>query len=142
MKLSSYILIVLMIGLCFAIVGNVIGEFETSYPNIDVNTSWSDDYNYADEISDSMRGLQSKFATISDPDAGWFSKVGAGIIAIPNVVIAIPTILVKTIGYITTIITDVGTELKIPGFVIALGITSMIVIIIFGLISFWHRSKA
>jgi len=142
MKLSGYVLIVLMIGLCFAIVGSVIGEFKTSYPDVDVNTSWSNKYNYADEISDSMSGLQEKFATISDPDAGWFAKVGAGIIAIPNVVIAIPTVLVKTISYITTIVSDVGAELKIPGFVIALGVTAMIVIIMFGLISFWHRSQA
>jgi len=142
MKTSGFISIVIMIGLCFAMVGSMMGEFQTSYPSLDVNTSWANKYNYAEEISGSMDTLQTKFATLSDPDAGWFAKLGAGITAIPNVVIAVPTILIKTIGYITTIVSDVGEELKIPSFVITLGLTSLIVIIIFGLISFWHRSKA
>ena len=65
MKSSGYILIILMVGLCFAIVGSVVNDFETQYPDIEVNTSWESDYDYTSEINDSISGLKDKFDIIS-----------------------------------------------------------------------------
>ena len=141
MKLSGYITIILMVGLCFAMVGSVVTDFETEYPEIDVNSSWETKYNYADEINQSLSGLKEQFDIISDEDEGWFAKLTAGISAIPKAIIFVPSVLFGTIAYGLIILVDVGTEIGIPPFVSGFAIVAVILFIIFKLVAFWHRSN-
>jgi len=142
MKISSYILIVLMVGLVFAIVGSIVSDFGTQYPDIIINKSWEDQYNYADEINESVISLKEKFDIIGDEDVGWFSKLAAGITAIPIAIITVPVVLFKTVSYGITIITSLGTEIGVPAFVTYFAIIAILIIIVFALVSFWHRARA
>jgi len=133
---------ILMVGLVFAIVASILSDFETQYPNIIVNKSWEEQYNYADEINESVISLKEKFDIIGDDDIGWFSKLTAGITAVPIAIITVPAVLFKTISYGITIVTSLGTEIGVPAFVTYFAIVAILIIIIFALVSFWHRSKA
>ena len=142
MKLSGYILIILMTGLIFAVVGSVVNDFATYYPDVQINTSWEDEYNFADTLNDSVSGIKEKFDTIEDEDAGWFSKIAAGITAVPLAIITVPRVIFETIGTGIAIISDLGAVIGIPQFVITISIIAIIIIVLFALVSFWHRSKA
>ncbi len=141
MKLSAFILLILVVGLSFSLVGSIIHDFETQYPDVDVNTTWEDDYDYAERINTSVYGIRKEFAIIGDEDTGWFSKIAAGITAIPKAIIAVPVVLFQTIGYAINIISDIPNIIGVPSYVIYTGIVALIVVVLFGLVSFWHRSK-
>ena len=141
MKLSSYILVVLAIGLCFALVGNVVNDFETYYPDINVDTAWEDEYNYVEELNDSVSLVINGFNKIKDTKLGWFSEVTATIVAIPLAIIVLPGVIFSTLKYTGIIFTSVANEIGIPDYVIWFGSVAIIVVITFSLISFWHRWK-
>ncbi|MBA7490712.1 hypothetical protein ES702_01255 [subsurface metagenome] len=141
MKSSGYITIILMVGLCFAIVGSVVNDFEIQYPAIDVNTSWSGKYDYTSGINESISGLKDKFDIIADEDEGWFSKLTAGISAIPKAIVIVPLVMFKTISYGLIILVEVGTEIGIPSFVTVFATIGIFTIVVFKLVAFWHRSK-
>ena len=133
--------IILMVGLCFAIVGSVVNDFEVEYPDIDVNTSWEGDYDYTSEINDSISGLKDKFDIIADEDEGWFSKLTAGISAIPKAIVVVPAVMFKTVSYGLIILVEVGTKIGVPSFVTVFATIGVFTIVIFKLVAFWHRSR-
>lgn len=142
MKLSGYILIILMTGLCFAIVGSIVNDFAVYYPDVQINTSWETKYNYANSINQSVSGVKERFDIIEDEDTGWFTKLTAGIEAVPLAIITVPRVMFETIATGFTIVSDLGKEIGIPPFVITITIIAIIIIVLFALVSFWHRSKA
>ena len=141
MKLSGWITIILMVGLVFASIGSIVNDFETEYPEIDVNTSWATDFNYVDEINESVAPLQEKLALITSEDEGWFTKISAGITAIPRVLVFVPSVIFTTMGYGLTIFTQVSSDMGVPSFVVLFATTAIIVIIIFKLIS-WFQTRS
>jgi len=141
MKLSGFILIILVVGLSFALVASVISDFETQYPEVDVNTTWEDDYDYTEEINESVYGIKTRFDIVGNEETGWFSKLTVGISAIPLAIIFIPVVIFKTMTYAIEILSNVAVDIGVPPFVIIFAIIALIVIILFGLVAFWHRSK-
>ncbi len=141
MKLSNFITMILVIGLSFALVGAIITDLETNYPEVDINSTWEDDYDYTEEINKSTYGLKTRFDDIGDEDAGWWTRITAGITAIPLAVIFVPSIIIKTLIYSVEIFTNIAKAVGIPPFVVVFGIVAILVIMMFGLIAFWHRSK-
>ena len=131
-----------MVGLVFAVVASIISDFETQYPDVTINKSWEEQYNYADEINDSVISLKEKFDLIGDEDIGWFSKLAAGITAVPIAIVTVPVVLFKTVSYGITIISSLGTEIGVPAFVTYFAVIAILIIIVFGLVSFWHRARA
>lgn len=131
----------LMVGLVFAMVGSIINDFETQYPDINVNTSWEDEYDYRDEINESVSSLKDKLDIITDEEEGWFSKIAAGITAVPRAIILVPVVMFETISYGLIILVKVGNDIGIPSFVIAFTTIAVILILIFKLISFFQRSR-
>ena len=141
-KLSIFVSVILVVGLTFAVIGSIVDDFEDSYPDIDVNTSWSDEYDYSERVNDTVYDIKEDFDVITDEDKGWFERLGAGVTAIPEAIIVVPSIIFKTFVYAVTIMTDVGEEVGIPPFVITFGVVALIVGIIFILVSYWRRYEA
>ncbi len=141
MKLSMFILLILVVGLSFSLVGSIIHDFETQYPEVNVNTTWEDDYDYSSEINESVYGIKTRFDIIGSEETGWFSKLTAGISAVPLAIIFIPVVIFKTMAYAINIISSIPKIISVPPYVIIFGIVALIVVILFGLVSFWHRSK-
>lgn len=140
MRLSGFILMILVVGLIFAIVGSIVSDFETQYPDVEVNKSWSSKYDFSSEINEIVSPLKTRFETITD--TGWFSRIEAGITAVPIAIITVPAVLFKTVSYGITIFSGVGADVGIPPAIITFGIIAILVIIIFALVAFWRRYKA
>ena len=141
MKVSGYITIILMVGLVFASIGSIVHDFETQYPDIEVNTSWEDEYNYADEINQSMGKLKEKFDIIGDEEEGWFSKMTAGITAIPRALIFVVSATFTTVSYGIIMLTQISTDMLIPGFIVVFATTAIFVIVIFKLVAHYSKSN-
>jgi len=144
MKLSGYVSVLLVVAVIFLMVGLIVEDMETQYPETSVNKSaWQGKYDYTTEINESVSDLKDKFDIIQDDEEGWFERVGAGIVVIPKVIIFVPQVLLASLTNAIKLVAGIGEELSIPPAVIYIGITALLVIIIFGLISFWYsRSKA
>lgn len=143
MKLSGFIMVVLIIGLAFAIIGSIVGDMEQAYPEIDVNTSWETGYNYTGDIEAAINPLKTQFEILGDEEEAWFPKKLVAIVAaIPAAIISIPAVIIVTMAHGVSIMSKAGSEVGIPPFVISIGIVALTIIIIFAIASFWHRSKA
>lgn len=134
-------MIVLLVSLVFSILGNITGDMEDYY-DVEVNHTLGEDYDYAGRINKSVYGIKNNFDTISDEDAGWFSKIGAGITAIPEAVITVVSVLFTSMGYGIQILTGIGSELAVPAAVVSTAIVGLIVIVVFSIVSYWRRYKA
>jgi len=142
MKLSEYIIIILVIALCFGVVGSVVNDLETEYPDTDINTSWQNEYNYGGAVTNDTTLLQSMIQAMSDEETGWFLKALIGVAAIPVAVYTAIITMFYTMGYGVIILSSIATEIGLPQFVISLGITGLTVLIVWGLLSWYRRSKA
>lgn len=141
MKAGEFVLIILMVALVFTTVGLIVSDFETQYPDVDVNTSWSEDYDYSDQINESATDLKDKFETITNDETGWFAKAIAGITAVPTVIIFVPSVILESLVNGIKIVVGLGDDIGIPAVIITYAIIGLMIIIIFALIGWWHRSK-
>jgi len=143
MKLSSYILLILMIGLVFALVGNIIHNFETQYPDVSINTSWENKYNYQEELAQNQTTLMRMIEKMNDEETGWFFRTLIGVAAVPVAIFTAIAIMLNSLKYGTIIITNLGKDIGIPSFVIPFAITALTIIILWGILSWWHsKTKA
>jgi len=142
MKISGFILVVLMVGLGFGLVGSIVNDFETQYPNVSVGENFSK-YDYSEEINTETSLLQSAIEYMQDENAGWILKALVGVLAVPVAIFtAIGTVL-TSMKYGLIIFTDVASTIfKVPSFIISTVTVMIIVIVLFAILSWWHRSKA
>lgn len=140
MRISGYVMLVLMIGLIFTSVSLIVDDLSNHY---DTDANFSEDgFIYGTETSSSMKGLQTSLETLGDEDQGWFSKLGAGITAIPYAVIASVGEIFKSQGYLSSMITKTGSQLNLSPNVIGILITMLVISVIFAIITFLHRQRA
>ena len=141
MKISDYIIIVLLIGMSFTAFAMIITDFETQYPDVEINkTSWEGEYNYSDAINVSASSLKSDIDKIGDETGGW--QVFSAIVAIPKAVLNVVSILFLSIGFGLNIFSGILNSIGVPPFVSAVGTVIIIIVVLFAAISFYHRSKA
>jgi len=142
MKISDYIIIVLIIGLCFTAFGSIINDFEISYPDVEINkTSWEGKYNFTDEIDNRSLSLKADLEDIINAGSGW--KVFAeGALALPNAIVNVVSILFFSMGKGVLIFSGILSSFGVPSFVQGVGVVIMTILVIFEGISFYHRGKA
>ena len=139
MKISSFIMILLMIGMVFFVFSQMASEANTKYgPKIN-NTDWETKYNYVSRVNSTISPLKSSFDNIEDDNIGWFSKLTSGIAAIPRAVIALPALLVSSFSIGGEMISNFATALGVPVFILNIFLTALIVWGIFKLIEAFQR---
>jgi len=142
MKIGTFVMMILVIGLVFSVIGSIVGDFQTQYTNSTVNTDWAEDYDYSKEINSSVSNLKIQLEKLDDENVGWFEKLGAGITAIPFAVIAAVDVILESASFGINIVADLGAEFGVPSSVIFFGVTALIIAVVFMLISFWRRYRA
>lgn len=147
MKISSFIMFLLLISTVFAVYGMMVKDanktFATTMPEFSpiVSSNWTSSdqdtvgggpYDFIDSINGTVGPLMTKFAIIKNEEEGWFSKLTAGITAIPYTILLVPDVLISSISIAGAIVT---------GFFIALGIPGWFVILIGVIITIWAVFK-
>lgn len=134
-------MIVLAVGLCFAIVGSIVTDMKTEYPEIDINDSLLEGYDYSEQIASNGTLLQTMIDMMDDDDKGYILKAVIGVAAIPVAFFGAITMLFSTMGIGISMLTNIAAEIGIPSFVIYFAVTALTITIVFGILSWWRRYR-
>ena len=139
MKISTFITILVVIGVIFFLFASMVIE-SNEYYGSDMNSSeWDEEYDYALQINESVEPLRSSLETIEDEDAGWFTRIAAGIAALPRAVTLVPSVLFDGFQIATSMIGAFFSVLGIPATIL---IAVSVLVLVWGvikLIEFFHR---
>lgn len=140
MKISTYVLLLVCVGAVLFVYASMMSESAQRYPEANINSSeWAGKYDYALEVNKSISPLQNAFAKIQDENTGWFTKLTAGITAIPLAIIELPTLLFKSFSLGGSLITGIFTSFGLPAYFIIVAIILIIVWGIFKLAEVYQR---
>lgn len=131
-------MMVLSVGLVFVIVGSITDDFETYY-DVEVNETLGGNYDYSGRINASVSGLIKNFEAMDEGERSWF--VGT-LYAIPLAIFSVISSVFISGVYSINIFTNIGSKIEIPLEIIAIGVTVIMIIIVFSVVSFWRRYKA
>jgi len=142
MKISAMLFFVLIIAGFIFIFASMINEANTQYPSANINaTVWnSSKYNYAGNIESQLKPLQDRFAQITDTDTGFFTKIGAGIIAIPYAIILVPSVVIGSMGVLGNIATSLLTDMGIPAALILLVTIGILIWGVLKMVEFFNKT--
>jgi len=148
MKITGFITMILFISFIFVGVSLMITDIQQNYPNsfeqyTKNNETFEDiknKYSFQDGIKKELEFLRSKFELFSEPKNGWEKfKDFVGMAPLPFVILWIPIKVIYMVlanGYF--IIYDSSNRLSIPLELAYLGSVSLLVILIFKLVSWYH----
>lgn len=136
MKPSSYLLMALAVSLIVVGAYMVIGELKTNYPDVSVNESWESVYLRAKNVTKSVNATTQTLrnATAKMQEGGTWGVVIGGFIMLKILPQMAGLILKGMVGMIDIVIVAF-TEAGVPGVVVGVIITALIIIVLFGIIS-------
>jgi hypothetical protein len=140
MKFSTYLSIILVIGVFFILFGMMINQTNNDYLSMNIdNSSWANSYDFSNDINRTIAPIQKTFTDIENPELGWFSKITSGLAAIPFAVIRLPLLIFDSFVYGGKIVTNSLGALGIPISVILIVCTMIALWGIFRLIETFQR---
>jgi len=155
MKISSAIVFLIIVSAVFTIYGLMVHEanvqYSTTIPDyVPLDSSnWSESgetgvagggkFDFVDRINGTVGPLQDKFKILTNEDEGWFSKLTAGIMAIPYAILLLPNVLWAAISMGGAVITTFLTILGIPSWFIIAGCVMLLIWAVFKLLEFYQR---
>jgi len=132
MRLSTFIMGLLMIGGIFFIMAFMVNEGSQKYDISINNSSWAGQYDYSEGINEDTQNIKNSLEDLANEDKGFLEKVGAGFTGIVTAITLLPTMLAGTLFSGENLITGLLTSLNIP--------TTLILIII-SMFVFWAIIK-
>jgi hypothetical protein len=142
MKISVFVSYILVVGAIFFTFALIVTDVNNSYPEADINKSeWEDEYDYVSDLNSTISPLEEKFKVIQDENAGFFTKIGAGITAIPYAIIIFPQIVFGSLEIGGKMTTGFLAVLAIPGYIVIVVIISTLIWALFKLVEFFQRSQ-
>lgn len=144
MKATSILFLVVFIAAFVGVMASFANDLNAQYPEEhQINTSkYEGKYDYSENINDSVGKLKSNFDTITDTDKSWFTRIGAGIVAIPYAVILFPLTIFDGFASFGNILTGMTQALGVPPFLISAGLLILVIFAVIKLLEFFQRSPA
>ena len=123
MKISTFVTIMLMVSLIFFVFSYMVTEANQQFDGTEnynrVNSSsWNSRYDVVNTTNTAFAPLESKWKEIENPDIGFFTKIVAGISAIPYAIILVPRALFSSIGTASRMVSTMAASLNIPEYII------------------------
>ena len=131
MKLSVYLSSLLVVGVIFFVFATMIDESNSALGTDINNSAWKNQYDYVTSINSTLSPIEAKLKTI-DQDDSWFSRLTAGITAIPYAVITF------VVGIFTGF--SVGGAIA-TGFLTMFGFPAYIITVVIMIIISWGVAK-
>lgn len=143
MKITTVFEFVVIFGALFYIMGAYSVELNNQYSDNPINTTkWEGKYDYSDSINTSMGKLIDKINTITDTEKSWFTRLSAGIVAIPYFVILFPIVALEGFATFVKILTGAGADIAVPQKILAAAVILVTIFLIKKLLEFFQRSQA
>jgi hypothetical protein len=119
MKISTMIGIFVIIGMLLATFALMTQEAKTYHPSANISDSdWAGKYDYVDDVNRTVAPLKATFEQIEDENTGWFTKITAGIVAIPRAVIAFVSVALSSIIMGGALVTGTLSTFGLPAYFI------------------------
>ena len=142
MRATDYLFLVVIIGMVVGIITLGAEDFNTMEAGNEIDiANLTSGYDEVSTINNKINGSLEAFQTLGDDDASWFSKVSAGIVAIPKAVIGFPVLILSGLGIFTGFITT-ATNGLVPPFVVYALITLVMIMIFRRFMEFFQRARA
>ncbi len=139
MKISTFVTILLFVGVIFFIMATMVHEANDKY-DININTTlWEGKYDYVQQVNTSVNPLISSVNDIANEDKGWFEKVGAGFTGIIAAVKLLPALVWNTFTMGGGLMNGGLSSIGLPTYLITVFILGLIIWGIFKLIEFFQR---
>lgn len=139
MKLSTFVLFLVIVAGVFYIFAQMVNESNSLYDvNID-SSAWNNSYDYTNSLNDSVYQIQHNFEII-ESDAAWYTKIAAGVVGIPFAVIKMPFAMLGALTSGGKIISLFMTTLGIYAQLIIFTIIALIIWGIFKLVEIFQRT--
>ena len=139
MKVSVVLTYMLVVAGIFFIFATMVDDANQQYSTNINSSEWEDKYDYSANLNETISPLETQLKAISDTENGWFTKITAGITAIPYAVIAIPTIMFQSITFAGYLVVGTLSSFGIPKFLVSIVLLMISFWAIFKLIEFYQR---
>lgn len=145
MKISTLVGFLLIVSAVFFIYALMVSEandmFGTHSGFDEINSSeWDSQYDMVGAVNATITPLETKFKVITDPEEGFFTKLTAGIAAIPYAIMLVPQVLFNTVYLAGVMIVSFATFLNIPPYIQILVVVMTLVWGIFKLLEYFQRA--
>lgn len=141
MKLSTFVMFILAVSGVFFAFSLMYYEGNQQFGDVNASSAqWNSSYDYLARLNNTVAPLEQKFKTIQDENVGWFSKLTAGISAIPYAVIILPQVIFGSIELGGEITTSFLVAIAIPGYLILLVLVGLLIWGIFKLIEVFTQT--
>lgn len=142
MKLSGFVILILIIAGVFFTFAQITKEINTQFPDSSLNSSqWESKYDYIDDVNETFSPLEQSFKTIQDEDAGWFSKLSAGITAIPYALLIVPQAIFGSLVYGGNIVVGFFGVWNLPAKIVTLALVILLIWAIFKLVEYFNKTE-
>ncbi len=141
MKLSVFISYILIVGMVFFTFALMVKDTNQAYDTNINSSQWDEEYDFVNDLNSTVSPLEQKFKVIQDEDAGFFTKLTAGITALPYAVIIFPQVIFGSLEIGGTITMGFLTALAIPAYLITAIILGILIWALFKLLEFFQRSQ-
>ncbi len=141
MRATDYLILVVIIGMIASLVTMGTTEFNNMDAGEPINLENLTQYDDVASINNKVNESLEVFQKLGDDDASWFSKVSAGIVAIPKVVIGFPILIMSGVASFTGMVSGASNGL-VPPFVTYGIITIIMIIILRRFMEFFQRARA
>lgn len=132
MKVDGIIILVLVFSIITISIGGIIGDMRSHY-DVNVSTSWENEYNFANQINESVSKIE-KDAEAVGTSSGWLSVL-SGASALWQGVKTTVSMILSTPGYVISIIRGTAAEAGLPpvvsSVIIPIFIVMILVVIVF-----------
>ncbi|KKN19473.1 hypothetical protein LCGC14_0945450 [marine sediment metagenome] len=132
---------ILIISGVFFTFAEMIKEQNDNFPNRINSTEWEDKYDYIDDINETFYPIETKLKTIQDEEAGWFSKLTAGITAIPYAILIMPQAVFGSLLFGGQIVVGFFNVWGLPQKIVTLVLVLILIWGIFKLIEFFNKTE-
>jgi len=139
MKISTFVMMLLMVSVILFAMISMVKEGERIY-SVDINkTEWEDQYDFVNSVNDSVSPIQESLLTIEGDDVGFLEKVGAGFTGIISAVTFLPRMVIETSVLGATLIAGLGSAFGLPQYITYALLIALIVWGVFELIKVYQR---
>lgn len=139
MKISTLVQMLLIVSVVFFVVLSMVHEGEQNY-NTDINdTDWTGQYDYVQDVNDSIAPIQKSITTIEQGQAGFLDIVTEGFTGIVAAITLFPRMLFSTASIGSSLILGLGSTLGIPSYIMLALIVSLLAWGVFKLVGILQK---
>jgi len=145
MKLSSTIMLVLLISFVFVAWGILIQDFETNYIDTNIssattiNETFLQDFDNSEALNESMQPIFEGFQDIAT-DRGFFDKIQDLAVVVPLAIISVPGVIFNQLVLLINLVSQFSELIGIPIQIILISLVGIFMFILFKLVAFWRRT--